>query len=54
LIDITGRQMVKGVWKKDGEKQRFELDMTDFVTGIYMLNIATSNGQNQVIRIAKK
>lgn len=53
MLDITGRQIVKGAWKKDGVIQRFELDMTNLVTGVYMLSFTTSNGQNQIIRIAK-
>ena len=54
LLDITGRQILNGSWKKDSDNQRFELDMTRLTTGVYLLNIVTSNGQSQVIRIAKK
>ena len=53
LLDISGRQTSEGTWQKGGYKQRFEIDMTDVVNGLYMLSISTSSGQNQTIRIAK-
>ena len=54
LIDTRGREMMAGNWQKSENAQRFELDLSNAVTGIYLLQVTDANGHTSVSRIVKQ
>jgi photosystem II stability/assembly factor-like uncharacterized protein len=53
LLDIAGRQVLKESWTKRERNARFELNMKNLTSGVYILNIIAPNGENTVLRILK-
>ena len=53
LVDVTGRELLAGNWQKS-ENAHFDLDLTNMLSGIYLLHLADANGQGRVIRVVKQ
>jgi photosystem II stability/assembly factor-like uncharacterized protein len=54
VVDITGRELLNGNWQMSENAERFELDLSNVVTGIYLLQITDGNGHTSVSRVVKR
>ena len=52
LLDMTGRVIENGQWSLNSSNSRFTLNLSDVISGVYLLKLSTNNGQS-AFRILK-